>query len=143
MMKILLTLFVLFFAFNLNAGPYQDRFTSCMIDNTSDRDKVTLVRWLFVVLSEHPSLKRDFPTTESDKIASDRAIADYMSYLISQDCLEETKDVLEYEGQDAFINAFEYLGEVSMMLLIENEDVLRGFERYVQYLDPSIFDELF
>ena len=133
-MKILLTLFVLFFSFNVNAGIYEDRFTSCMMDNTSDRDKVTLVRWLFVVLSEHPSLKRDFPTTESDKIASDRAIADYMSYLISQNCLEETKDVLKYEGQDAFINAFEYLGEVSMMLLIQNEDVLKGFERYIQYI---------
>ena len=143
MMKILLTLFVLFFSFNVNAGTYEDRFTSCMMDNTSDRDKVILVKWLFVLLAEHPTLKRDFPVSESDKVAADMAVAEYLSYLIGQRCLEETKNVIKYEGEDAFLRAFEYLGEVAVMLLIQDEDVNRGFERYLQYMDPSIFEELF
>tara|TARA_B100001146_G_C15900458_1_gene314278 strand:- start:60 stop:413 length:354 start_codon:yes stop_codon:yes gene_type:complete len=114
---------------------------SCIIDSTSDRDKVILIRWMFVLLAEHPSLKKDFPITESKKIDADKAVADYMSYLIGQSCLVETKNVLDYEGEDAFLKAFEYLGEVAMTLLIEHEDVIRSFERYIQYIDPSIFEE--
>ena len=142
-MKILLTLFVLLFSFNVNSGTYEDRFTACMLDNTSDRDKVILVKWLFILLAEHPNLNNDFPVSENDKVAADMAVADYISYLIGQRCLEETKNVIKYEGEDAFLRAFEYLGEVAVMLLIQDEDVNRGFERYIQYVDPSIFVELF
>ena len=95
-MKILLTLFVLFFSLNVTAGTYQDKFLSCIIDSTSDRDKVILVKWMFVLMAEHPSLKKDFPIAESKKIDADKAVADYMSYLIVQSCLEETRNVLEY-----------------------------------------------
>ncbi len=141
-MKKALLIIVLFFSFNINAGTYEDRFTSCMLDNTSDRDKVILVKWLFILLAEHPTLKKDFPVSESDKVAADIAVADYISYLIGQRCLEETKNVIKYEGEDAFLRAFEYLGEVAVMLLIQDEDVNKGFERYLQYIDPSIFVEL-
>jgi len=33
------------------------------------------------------------------------------------------------------------LGEIAMTLLIQNEDVIRSFERYVQYIDPSVLEE--
>ncbi len=141
-MKILFSIFVLVISFNINAGTYQDRYTSCILENTSDRDKIILVKWLFVLLAEHPSLKNDFPTTEDDKISNDRAVADYISYVIGVKCLNETKDVLEYEGEEAFLKAFELLGEVAFMELAKNEDVALGFERYLQYIDPSLFEKI-
>ena len=67
-MKIFFSIIFLLISFNINAGPYQDRYTSCILENTSERDKIILVKWLFVLLAEHPSLKYDFPTTEDDKI---------------------------------------------------------------------------
>ena len=93
-------------------------------------------------MAEHPSLKNDFPTTEDDKISNDRAVADYISYVIGVKCLNETKDVLEYEGEEAFLKAFELLGEVAFMELAKNEDVALGFERYLQYIDPSLFEKI-
>ena len=141
-MKILISIFVLFISFNINAGTYQDRYTSCILENTSERDKIILVKWLFVLLAEHPSLKNDFPTTVDDKISNDRAVADYISYVLGVKCLNETKDVLKYEGEDAFVKAFELLGELAFMELAENEDVSSGFERYIQYIDPSLFEKI-
>ena len=141
-MKIIFCIIFLLISFNVNAGPYQDRYTSCILENTSERDRIILVKWLFVLLAEHPTLKNDFPTTEDDKISNDRAVADYISYVMGVKCLNETKEVLEYEGEEAFLKAFELLGEVAFMELAENEDVALGFERYIQYIDPSLFEKI-
>ena len=140
-MKILISIFVMFLSFNINAGVYQDRYTSCILDNTSERDKVILIKWLFVLLADHPSLKNDFPVTAEDRVSNDRAVADYITYIVGEKCLNESQDVLSYEGEEAFLKAFELLGEVAFMELAENEDVASGFERYIQYIDPSFFDK--
>ena len=141
-MKIFLSIIFLLISFNVNAGPNQDRYTSCILENTSERDKIILVKWLFVLLAEHPSLKNDFPTNEDDKISNDMAVADYISYVLGVKCLNETIDVLEYEGDEAFLKGFELLGEVAFMELADNEDVSSGFERYIQYIDPSLFEKI-
>ena len=141
-MKIFFSIIFLLISFNINAGPYQDRYTSCILENTSERDKIILVKWLFVLLAEHPSLKNDFPTTEDDKISNDMAVADYISYVLGVKCLNETKDVLKFEGEEGFLKAFELLGEVAFMELADHEDVSSSFERYIQYIDPSLFEKI-
>ncbi len=141
-MKIIFCIIFLLISFNINAGPYQDRYTSCILENTSERDRIILVKWLFVLLSEHPSLKNDFPTTEDDKKSNDMAVADYISYVLGVKCLNETIDVLEYEGEEAFLKGFELLGEVAFMELADHEDVSSSFERYIQYIDPSLFEKI-
>ena len=47
------------------------------------------------------------------------------------------KNVLDYEGEEAFLKAFEFLGEVAMMSMIEDPNVSKALENYVKYLDPS------
>lgn len=138
--KIFLIIF-LFLSFNTKADIYADKFTECMLNNTSDRDKIILVKWMFVGMAEHPILKREFPIPENQKVAADMAVADYISYIIGSICLEETKEVIKYEGEEAFAESFEYLGEIAMMLLIQDENVIRSFEGYLKYVDPSIFLE--
>ena len=64
-----------------------------------------------------------------------------MQYILGSICLEEAKNVLNYEGEEAFVESFEYLGEIAMMLLIQDENVIRSFEEYLKYVDPSIFLE--
>ena len=93
-------------------------------------------------MSQHPILKREFPISENKKESANIAIADYISYIIGSTCKEETKDVVRYEGEEAFIESFEYLGEIAMMLLIQNEDVIKAYEDYLKFIDESIFLEL-
>ena len=133
---------VLLFSLNVKAEIYGDKFTECLLNNTSDRDKIILVKWMFVTMSQHPILKREFPISENKKESANIAIADYISYIIGSTCKEETKEVVRYEGEEAFIESFEYLGEIAMMLLIQNEDVMIAYEDYLKFIDESIFLEL-
>ena len=140
MRKIFLT-FLLLFSLNVQAGIYGDKFTECLLNNTSERDKTILVKWMFIGMGQHPILKREFPISESQKESADMAVADYITYIITSSCYEETKNVMAHEGEEAFVKSFELLGELAMMLVIEDADVLNSFEDYVQYLDKSLFLE--
>ena len=53
---------------NSFAGQYSDKFSNCLIQNTTDRDKIILVRWLFTVIAEHSALSTEFKVTEDQKI---------------------------------------------------------------------------
>ena len=132
---------IIFISQNISAGVYQDRYTKCIIDNTSERDKVILVKWIFGLLADHPSLQSNFALDEDEKVSNDKAAADYISFVLGVKCLNETKDVLTYEGDEAFLSAFEMLGEIAFMELAENEEVALGFTRYIEYLDPSFWNK--
>ena len=58
-------------------------------------------------------------------------------------CLKETRDVLKYEGEDAFLSAFEKIGELAMLTLMEDKNVVKGMERYIQYIDQKSLEKIF
>ena len=60
-----------------------------------------------------------------------------MQYILGTVCFQETKDVLNYEGVDAFGEAFELLGELAMLSLMEDQRVNVAFENWIKYLDPN------
>ncbi len=142
-MRKLFFIIVLIFSLNVKAGIYGDQFTECLVNNTSERDKIILVKWMFIAMGQHPILKREFPISESRKESADIAVADYITYLLTSSCYEETKNVMTHEGEEAFIKSFELLGELAMMLVIEDTDVLNSLEDYVNHLDQSLFLEFY
>ena len=97
-MKYFISTLIIFISQNITAGVYEDRYTKCILENTSERDKVILVKWVFGLLAEHPSLQSNFALDEDEKISNDRAIADYMSFVLGVKCLNETKDVFNLRG---------------------------------------------
>ena len=138
MKKILLvsTFFLIFYT-NSIAGQYSDKFANCLMQKTTDRDKIVLVRWVFSVIAQHSALNTEFQI-KNDKFKNyEIAVADYMQYILGTVCFRETKDILNYEGLEAFANAFELLGEVAMLSLMEDEKVKISIENWVNYLDPS------
>ena len=44
--------------------------------------------------------------------------------------------------EEAFLKGFELLGQVAFMELADHEDVSSSFERYIQYIDPSLFEKI-
>ena len=127
---------------NSFAGQYSNKFSNCLIQNTTDRDKIILVRWLFTVIAEHSALSSEFKVTEDQKIKNDRAAADYVEYILGSVCLVETKNVLNYEGEEGFLKAFENIGELAMLTLMEDKKVMFAMERYTQYLDKKLIDKI-
>jgi len=138
MKKIYLSL-IIFFVVQTNSfsGEYLNRFANCLMQNTTERDKVVLVRWMFSAVAQHSALESEFNISAEKSTNHEIAIADYMQYILGSICLEEAKNVLNYEGEDAFAKSFEYLGEVAMMSLIDDPNVNRALENWIIHLDPN------
>ena len=138
MKKIYLSL-IIFFVVQTNSfsGEYLNRFANCLMQNTTERDKVVLVRWMFSAVAQHSALESEFNISPEKSTNHEIAVADYMQYILGSICLEEAKNVLNYEGEDAFVKSFEYLGEVAMMSLIDDPNVNRALENWIIHLDPN------
>ena len=138
MKKIYLSL-IIFFVVQTNSfsGEYLNRFANCLMQNTTERDKVVLVRWMFSAVAQHSALESEFNISVEKSTNHEIAVADYMQYILGSICIEEAKNVLNYEGEDAFAKSFEYLGEVAMMSLIDDPNVNRALENWIIHLDPN------
>ena len=138
MKKIYLSLIIFFFVqTNSFSGEYLNRFANCLMQNTTERDKIVLVRWMFSAVAQHSALESEFNISAEKSTNHEIAVADYMQYILGSICLEEAKNVLNYEGEDAFAKSFEYLGEVAMMSLIDDPNVNRALENWIIHLDPN------
>ena len=138
MKKIYLSL-ILFFVVQTNSfsGEYLNKFANCLMQNTTERDKVVLVRWMFSAVAQHSALESEFNISAEKSTNHEIAVADYMQYILGSICLEEAKNVLNYEGEEAFTKSFEYLGELAMMSLIDDPNVNRALENWIIHLDPN------
>ena len=138
MKKIYLSLIISFFVqTNSYSGEYLNKFANCLMQNTTERDKVVLVRWMFSAVAQHSALESEFNISAEKSTNHEIAVADYMQYILGSICLKEAKNVLNYEGEEAFAKSFEYLGEVAMMSLIDDPNVSRALENWIIHLDPN------
>ena len=138
MKKIYLSLIIFFFVqTNSFSGEYLTRFANCLSQNTTERDKIVLVRWMFSSVAQHSALESEFNIPLEKSTNHEIAVADYMQYILGSVCLEEAKNVLNYEGEKAFIKSFELLGELAMMSLIDDPNVSSALENWVIHLDPN------
>ena len=138
MKKNVLILFFLFGFINSSfADSYSNKFANCLTQNTTERDKVILVRWVFSAVAQHSALETEFQISKEKINSYEIAVADYMQYVLGTICYEETKNVLNYEGEEAFLKAFELLGEVAMVSMIEDPNVANALENYIEHIDPN------
>ena len=119
------------------AGQYSDKFANCLMQKTTDRDKIVLVRWAFSALAHHSALRDEFNIPKSKFTKHEIAVADYVQYILGTVCFKETKNVLKYEGDEAFLKGFELLGEIAFLSLTNETAVAEALENYVIHIDPE------
>ena len=138
-MKKLIAILILitFYQTSSQAGQYSDKFENCLAQKTTERDKIVLVRWAFSAMAHHSALKEEFNIPKSKFTKHEIAVADYVQYILGTVCFKETKNVLKYEGDEAFMKAFELLGEIAFLSLMEEATVSNALENYVTHIDPE------
>ena len=134
---ILILILITFNQTTSQAGQYSNNFANCLMQKTTERDKVVLVRWAFSAMAHHSALKDEFNIPESKFTKHEIAVADYVQYILGTVCFKETKNVLKYEGDEAFLKAFEMLGEIAFLSLMEEATVSNALENYVIHIDPE------
>lgn len=142
--KISLTILVtLTISINTYAGVYTNELSKCLIDSTSTRDKMVLVKWIFSALSIHPVIK---PMTSISKIQSEKInknLANLFTRLFTESCDTEIKKALKYDGEVAIQESFELLGKIAVQELFSNSKVEKELSSLIKYFDKKKFKHLF
>ena len=105
--KILYIFTVLTFFLNISnqptfAGPFEDELAKCLVTSTNNRDITKLVKWTFKVYSDHPEVSYMVDLSDREKKVIDKEMADLFTRLLSEDCLDESKNAQKYEGDIVF-----------------------------------------
>ena len=111
----------------------KDKITQFHMDIASSIQKVTED----IMVKICKSLREEFNIPKSKFTKHEIAVADYVQYILGTVCFKETKNVLKYEGDEAFLKAFEMLGEIAFLSLMQEESVSNALENYVTHIDPE------
>ena len=136
-----LIIFLLTISFNLNAGPFTDEFSRCIVTKTTSQEKTDLVKWIYVTISFHPQLADMSNLSSEDVEMVNIRVADYMTNVFAYKCNKELIEAIKYEGENSVVTAFELLGEIAISEIMVDEGVSIASEFFTQYLDESVIAE--
>jgi len=128
-------LFLVFIAaMALNAGIYTQDLIKCMVNNTSPNDVKTLKTWIFFGFAQDKDLSKYARISDAQKEAVNKKMGEFVTRLLTQNCPNELKQAVKYEGNGAIQQSFEYLGRIagaSIMSSPQAREFLTGFSKYI------------
>ena len=124
------------------AGPFGDEMAKCLVTSTNKRDRTKLIKWIFRVYGDHPEVSYMIDLSDREKKVIDKDVANIFTRLLSEDCIDETKKALDYEGDNVMFNAFQILGQVAAQGFNNNPDVMKSINKFVEMIDYEKLDYL-
>ena len=110
----------------IQAGPYADDLSKCLVKSATDKDKTDLVRWVFAATALHPDVSSLVAVSDKQRTAMTRSVGALFERLLTKDCRPQYRDAMNYEGEQTLIVSFGVLGEVAMKGLMEHPAVNQG-----------------
>jgi hypothetical protein len=124
------------------AGVYTDDMSKCLVDSSSKEDRIALVRWIFVAMSQHSAVKSLTNAKGSDiEKANADAGALYMK-LLTVSCADATSKALKYEGPAALQLSFQVLGQVAARDMFSDLSVVAAMSGLEKYTDKEKLEAL-
>ena len=138
--KILYIFTVFTFLLNISsqptfAGPFADEMAKCLVTSTNNRDRNKLLKWMFKIYSDHPEVSYMVDLSDREKKVIDKEMADLFTRLLSEDCIDESKNAQKYEGNIVFFRAFQSLGQVAAQGFMGNPDVQKSMKKVYGLMD--------
>ena len=124
------------------AGVYTDDLSRCLVESTSKSDKATLVQWVVVAISQHPSVSALSKATDSDVEKANAAAGALFMQLLTDTCVEKSRKALKYEGAAAIQAAFAVLGQVATTDLFTDPNVQKVMAGLDKHLDTKKLEAL-
>ena len=118
-------------------------FQACLADSTSGRDRKDLAKWIFLAMAAHPEMREHAsPNTARAADESSRRVAALVVRLLADDCVKETKAVIQGGPfTQSFQVAFARLGELAMQELMTDKAVATAMGDFEQYLDKKRLEQ--
>jgi hypothetical protein len=124
------------------ANPATNQLGECLKSSTNGKDRTDLARWIFISMSAHPEMNKLTTVTPTTRNDADRGMAQLVTRLLTENCTEQTRAVMQAEGSQGMLSAFRSLGEVAMMELMSNAEVSATISGYTKFLDQGKFEAL-
>lgn len=125
-----------------HAGVYTDDMTKCLVEATSKEDRLSLVRWMFAAMSQHPAVTSLTNVTEGDVEKANSETGALFMRLLTESCVEVTKKAIRYEGPAAIQMSFAVLGQVASSELFTDPGVLKVMSGLEKYTDQEKLEAL-
>ena len=122
-----------------HAGVFTDDLSRCMVEKTSDSDKVQLSRWMFAAMSKDPSLSSMINISQADRDKLNKATADLFGRLMLKDCRSQTLAALKNEGPSAIGQAGQVLGSAAAHKLLSSPEADAELDKMAEYGDKEGF----
>lgn len=119
------------------AGIYGDELAKCLVERTTDGDKILLAQWIFTVISVHPSAASIADIHDADRERVARQAGKVFETLLAESCSGQTVKAVKYEGSDAIGGSFKVLGEIAMTTLLADPKVAAESQNFIKYVDEA------
>jgi len=124
------------------APPVPNKLGECLKDSTSGKDRKDLARWIYMAMSAHPDMASLTTATPAQRVEVNKEMAQLVTRLLLENCSAQTRAVLQSDGSQGMLSAFQSLGEVAMMELMSNPDVSATITGYTKFLDQQKFEAI-
>jgi len=126
------------------AGVYGDELSKCLVEHTSDDDKIVLTQWIYAIMSVHPSAAALAEVAEADRNAVAKKAGGVFENLLTMACKDSTTKAVRYEGIETLKSSFNVLGQIAMTTLMTHPKVSAESENFVKFVDlakvKAVFD---
>jgi len=142
-LKVMLFLALIVMATTANAGPFTDEMSKCLVRSTSEADKTLLIKWIFAAMATHPDVESLSSVTPEMGEQLNKETGKLVMRLLTRSCKTETRQAVEFEGEDTFKASFGVLGQVAMQGLMANGEVSNYFSGFEKHLDAKELQRAF
>lgn len=119
----------------VQAGPYTDDLSRCLVDSTTRDDKHALVRWVVTTSSVHPAVRSIARISPEARANASRETARIFERLLVDACLAQTRQAVKFEGAAAIQTGFQTLGQAAMAELFADPAVVEALRELDRQVD--------
>ena len=120
-----------------HAGPSTDALTQCLVKSTSTADHEVLTRWIFAMVTRHPSVSGLTSISDAQRADINQKAGALFTRLLTGDCGAEVKQAYKDEGEPAIESAFANLGATAMQQLMSDPKVQAAGGDIQPYVDNA------
>ncbi len=119
------------------AGPYTNDLSKCLVESTSQEDRVDLVVWMFSAAAAHPAVEHLVTVSEEELNDANRTMGELIMRLLTESCVEQYRKAVKYEGAAVIEASFEVLGQVAGQELFARPEVVAAMSSMQEAIDEE------
>lgn len=130
---------------SVNAAATQeqvDALGNCIRLSTSGKDRIATAKWMVGALGTSPKLQEVVQVDGAAKIEADKAMAALFTRLLTVDCRDEAKPVLNSGKSDDMESASRVLGEIAMQEIMTDKATSQAIGAFADYIVEEDFADL-